>query len=151
MSFFVLFVDKQRCDLRFGSWTYDQQQMDFTYYSDDERHVGVKDYVPSGSWDLLDGPMTVRPASFNASTNDDNDTMVYKTNARLNKPNGRDRVEFICTLIIKRKTLFYTVNLIIPTVNNHENLFFIQIIFFRFSGAYFLFISLCFLFTYGCR
>jgi hypothetical protein len=29
-----------------------------------------------------------------------------------------DRVEFVCKLVIRRKTLFYTVNLIIPTVNN---------------------------------
>lgn len=90
--------------------------MDFTYYSDNERHVGVKDYVVSGSWDLLDGPMTIRPASFNASANEENDTMISITNSRLKNVDGRDRVEFICTLVIKRKTLFYTVNLIIPTV-----------------------------------
>ena len=123
--------------------------MDFTYYNDNERHVGVKDYVVSGSWDLLDGPMTIRPASYNASMNEDNETMIITSNSRLKNVDGRDRVEFICTLVIKRKTLFYTVNLIIPTVNENELLIIHLNIFLL--GAYFLSFSLRFLSTNRCR
>ncbi|CAF3809337.1 unnamed protein product [Rotaria sp. Silwood1] len=108
------------CKLRFGSWTDDQRQFNFTYYEEKIRHVTIKDYVVSGSWDLLDGPMTIQQSSYAPPTNDGNDTsnsMGTIANARFEKTDGRDRVEFVCTLIIKRKTLFYTVNLIIPTVN----------------------------------
>jgi hypothetical protein len=118
ICFFV--KDKQVCDLRFGSWTYDQRQMNFTYYEDTERRVTIKDYVVSGSWDLLDGPMSISQSSYIPAVSDENDTsdpIAALTTTRINKVDGRDRVEFICKLEIKRKTLFYTVNLIIPTVN----------------------------------
>ncbi|CAF3716073.1 unnamed protein product [Rotaria socialis] len=108
--------DKQVCELRFGSWTYDQRQLNFTYYEEKIRHVTIKDYVVSGSWDLLDGPMTIQQSSYVPPPNDGNDTIELTVNPRFEKADGRDRVEFVCTLIIKRKTLFYTVNLIIPTV-----------------------------------
>lgn len=110
--------DKQTCDLRFGSWTYDQQQMNFTYYDPNERRITIKDYVVSGSWDLLDGPMSINVTT-PVQSPDENQTSNSDSaisNARLNKIDGQNRVEFICTLVIKRKTLFYTVNLIIPTV-----------------------------------
>lgn len=61
--------------------------------------------------------MTIQQSSYVAPANDGNDTTIEVTfNPRFDKAEGRDRVEFVCTLIIKRKTLFYTVNLIIPTV-----------------------------------
>ncbi|CAF3994128.1 unnamed protein product, partial [Rotaria sp. Silwood2] len=110
---------KQICELRFGSWTYDQRQLNFTYYEEKIRHVTIKDYVVSGSWALLDGPMTIQQSSYSPPVNEGNDTsnsVGTIINARFEKSDGRDRVEFVCTLIIKRKTLFYTVNLIIPTV-----------------------------------
>jgi nicotinic acetylcholine receptor len=110
------FLDKQECELRFGSWTYDQQQMNFTYYDAIERNVTIKDYAMSGSWDLLDGPMSIQQSSFTNFTNNTNNST--STDTRPEKVDGRNRVEFVCKLVIKRKTLFYTVNLIIPTVND---------------------------------
>ncbi|CAF0836400.1 unnamed protein product [Adineta ricciae] len=95
--------DEQDCELRFGSWTYDQHQLNFTYYNEIERHVTIKDYVVSGSWDLMDGPMTIHHPS-------------NTTRNSIEKSYRSDRVEFVCKLSIRRKTLFYTVNLIIPTV-----------------------------------
>lgn len=99
------FLDQQVCELRFGSWTYNQHQLNFTYYDEKERHVSIKDYVVSGSWDLLDGPMTIQNPS-------DEMNLVFEKSYR------HDRVEFVCKLVIRRKTLFYIVNLIIPTVTN---------------------------------
>lgn len=78
--------------------------MNFTYYDEFERNVTIKDYVVSGSWDLMDGPMSIQNPSDEA-------------NALFEKSYRHDRVEFVCKLVIRRKTLFYTVNLIIPTVN----------------------------------
>lgn len=48
------------------------------------------------------------PMSIQHPTNESH--MFYERSYR------HDRVEFVCKLIIRRKTLFYTVNLIIPTV-----------------------------------
>lgn len=115
----MIHLDQQTCELRFGSWTYDQRQMNFSYYDETERRVTIKDYVVSGSWDLMDGPMSIQQSSFTPSTDQQNDTsnsIATITNVRLERADGRDRVEFVCTLFIRRKTLFYTVNLIIPTV-----------------------------------
>ena len=95
------------CELRFGSWTYNQRQLNFSYYDETERRVTIKDYVVSGSWDLMDGPMSIQQSS-------------NETNSTVEKTYRRDRVEFVCKLVIRRKTLFYTVNLIIPTVDEHR-------------------------------
>lgn len=107
MGWTFVVVDEQKCELRFGSWTYDHHQFNFTYYNENERHVTIKDYVVSGSWDLMDGPMSIHhPSNVTVSSSE----ISYRN----------DRVEFVCTLIIRRKTLFYTVNLIIPTVSRHS-------------------------------
>lgn len=102
-EFFHVDLDEQNCELRFGSWTYNQHQLNFTYYDEKERNVTIKDYVVSGSWDLMAGPMSIQHP-----TNESH--MLYERSYR------HDRVEFVCKLIIRRKTLFYTVNLIIPCV-----------------------------------
>ena len=144
--------DKQTCDLRFGSWTYDQQQMNFTYYDPNERRITIKDYVVSGSWDLLDDPMSIN-VSTPIQMPDENQTSnpdASIANARLNKVDGQNRVEFICTLVIKRKTLFYTVNLIIPTVEI-ENFYGKKTKTSFFLGAYFFSLCIRFLLTNGCR
>ena len=94
--------------------------MNFSYYDEAERRVTIKDYVVSGSWDLMDGPMSIQQSSFTASVQAENESstsLAALTNARIEKSDARDRVEFVCTLFIRRKTLFYTVNLIIPTVS----------------------------------
>ncbi len=100
-----LFLDQQTCELRFGSWTYNQHQLNFTFYNAFDQRVTIKDYVVSGSWDLMDGPMSIQ-----YPTNE--------TDLSSDKSYRSDRVEFVCKLVIRRKTLFYTVNLIIPTVNH---------------------------------
>lgn len=119
LEFFL--PDQQTCELRFGSWTYDQRQMNFSYYDDAERRVTIKDYVVSGSWDLMDGPMSIQQSTPNITisdtSNESSNSYISVIKTRLEKADGRDRVEFVCTLVIRRKTLFYTVNLIIPTVN----------------------------------
>ena len=99
--------DQQICELRFGSWTYNQYQFNFTYYDEKERYITIKDYVVSGSWDLMDGPMSIQYPS-------------NQMNILFEKSYRRDRVEFVCKLVIRRKTLFYIVNLIIPTVKRKQ-------------------------------
>jgi hypothetical protein len=107
---FCFLLDQQVCKLHFGSWTYNQRQLNFSYYDENERNVTIKDYVVSGSWDLMEGPMFIQQSS------NDTDSVAEKTYRR-------DRVEFVCKLVIRRKTLFYTVNLIIPTVTKSSFFF----------------------------
>ncbi|CAF4521140.1 unnamed protein product, partial [Didymodactylos carnosus] len=102
--------------------------MNFTYYEEDQRKVTVKDYVVSGSWDLIDGPMSIQDeansrlssSSLTSSTQralslSNSSTESSVTEVRLDQADARDRVEFVCKLVIRRKTLFYTINLIVPT------------------------------------
>jgi len=116
--------------------------MNFSYYNENERHVTIKDYVVSGSWDLLDGPMSIEKSTFTPSISNETESSNSSASimsARLEKADGRNRVEFVCTLTIKRKTLFYTVNLIIPTVNSYCFIYLNKIIDFLLFRCLFLF------------
>ena len=81
--------DEQECDMRFGSWTFDAQQVRI---HQEKPMVNLEDYLPSGTWDIIDVPGSIVNYS--------------ETN----------RMELVYKFRIRRKTLFYTVNLIIPTV-----------------------------------
>lgn len=81
--------DEQVCDMRFGSWTFDAQQVILKL---DKPLVNLEDYLPSGTWDVIAVP------GFERYSNETN------------------RMELVYQFRIRRKTLFYTVNLIIPTV-----------------------------------
>jgi nicotinic acetylcholine receptor, invertebrate len=73
--------------LQFGSWTYGPDEVRLRWYGN-KRAVELEDYSPSGIWDIMDVPGRMAP--------------------------DRSRMEF--HIVIRRKTLFYTVILIIPTV-----------------------------------
>lgn len=81
--------DEQSCQMRFGSWTFDAQQVRLKR---EKPMVNLQDYLPSGTWDVIDAP--------------GEETYSKETN----------RMELVYHFRIRRKTLFYTVNLIIPTV-----------------------------------
>ncbi|PAV86545.1 hypothetical protein WR25_24267 isoform A [Diploscapter pachys] len=78
--------DEQVCDLVFGSWTYnaDEIKLDFVQ----TQMIDTSEYLSSSIWDLIDVPASL--------------------------VNHRSRAVF--RIKIRRKTLFYTVVLIIPTV-----------------------------------
>lgn len=86
--------DQQMCIMKFGSWTYHGDEVSFAL-ENNRAWADLSDYIKSGTWDIV-----VVPAFLN----------VYKFN---NRPTQTD-VSFHIT--IRRKTLFYTVNLILPTV-----------------------------------
>lgn len=75
--------------MRFGSWTFDAQQVRI---HQEKPMVNLEDYLPSGTWDVIEAPGSIVNYS--------------ETN----------RMELVYKFKIRRKTLFYTVNLIIPTV-----------------------------------
>ncbi|XGW29865.1 hypothetical protein V3C99_009146, partial [Haemonchus contortus] len=78
--------DDQRCILRFGSWTYNRDELKLDFLHMDR--VDFSEYVPSSIWDVMDAPAVL--------TED------------------RSRIEF--QIRIRRKRLFYTVVLVLPTI-----------------------------------
>ncbi|KPM07961.1 acetylcholine receptor subunit beta-like protein 1-like protein, partial [Sarcoptes scabiei] len=87
--------DQQRCVMKFGSWTFNGDQVYLGLFND-RYSVDLSDYWKSGTWDLVDVPAYLN---------------VYN-NSKYGKPTETD-ISFYIT--IRRKTLFYTVNLILPT------------------------------------
>ncbi|KAM4831894.1 neuronal acetylcholine receptor subunit beta-4 [Urocitellus parryii] len=82
--------DQQNCTLKFRSWTYDHTEIDMLLKSP---MASLDDFTPSGEWDIvaLPGRRTVNPQD-------------------------PSYVDVTYDFIIKRKPLFYTINLIIPCV-----------------------------------
>uniref|UniRef100_A0A915AAY4 Uncharacterized protein n=2 Tax=Parascaris univalens TaxID=6257 RepID=A0A915AAY4_PARUN len=79
--------DEQTCMLIFGSWTYGPNEVQLSWYNN-KKYVELNDYSYSGIWDVMDVPGQL---AHNAS-------------------------KVVFNIVIRRKTLFYTVILIIPTV-----------------------------------
>jgi hypothetical protein len=77
--------------MRFGSWTFDANQVRLIR---EKPMLNLDDYLPSGTWDVIEAP---------------SEASEYIVD-------GTKRMELVYKFRIRRKTLFYTVNLIIPTV-----------------------------------
>ncbi|XP_035226033.1 acetylcholine receptor subunit beta-like 1 [Stegodyphus dumicola] len=88
--------DQQKCVMKFGSWTFNGDQVSLKLYNDND-WVDLSDYWKSGTWDIVEVPAFLN---------------VYN-NSKYGKVTETD-ISFYIT--IRRKTLFYTVNLILPTV-----------------------------------
>lgn len=84
--------DQQTCIMKFGSWTFNGDQVSLALYNN-KNFVDLSDYWKSGTWDIIEVPAYLN---------------VYD-----GQPTETDITFYI---IIRRKTLFYTVNLILPTV-----------------------------------
>ena len=82
----------------FGSWTYDSDQVRHLWYDGNETNshpfAVMDDYARSGSWDV-----TLAPG-------------IIKTELR----GQRKITETIFYIHLRRKTLFFIINLIIPCV-----------------------------------
>uniref|UniRef100_T1KCW6 Nicotinic acetylcholine receptor beta 1 subunit n=1 Tax=Tetranychus urticae TaxID=32264 RepID=T1KCW6_TETUR len=87
--------DQQKCEMKFSSWTFNGDQVSLSFYADP--WVDLSDYSKSGTWDIVEVPGVLN---------------VYN-NSKYSKPTETD-ITFHIT--IRRKTLFYTVNLILPTL-----------------------------------
>ncbi|XP_072051070.1 neuronal acetylcholine receptor subunit alpha-3-like [Amphiura filiformis] len=85
--------DQQECTLKFASWTYDGHKVDLIPIND---KVDLEDYWESGEWDIIDTPATKNTVKYPCCDN------IY--------------TDITFNLIIRRKPLFYTVNLILPCV-----------------------------------
>ncbi|ROL47888.1 Neuronal acetylcholine receptor subunit beta-2 [Anabarilius grahami] len=82
--------DQQNCTLSFRSWTYDRTEVDLVLRAD---VASMDDFTPSGEWDIIALP-----------------------GRRNENPLDPTYVDITYDFIIRRKPLFYTINLIIPCV-----------------------------------
>ncbi|KAL5966754.1 Acetylcholine receptor subunit beta-like 1 [Taenia solium] len=85
--------DEQECEMKFGSWAFDASRISLGFYSSLD-FVDLSDYWRSGTWDLVDVPARI----VNTYSGEVNNTYI------------------VYTIKLRRKTLFYTVNLIVPCV-----------------------------------
>ncbi|KOB76074.1 Nicotinic acetylcholine receptor alpha-2 subunit [Operophtera brumata] len=105
--------DQQTCFLKFGSWSYDGDQIDLKHINqkkgDNMVEVGIdlREYYPSVEWDILGVPAERHERYYPCCQE------PYPEQTFLD-PNFVSDIFFNITL--RRKTLFYTVNLIVPCV-----------------------------------
>ena len=85
--------DEQRCKLVFGSWTYTSQHLDLRVKSDS---ADLKDYTSNGQWYLV-------------SVKSQKNTMYYSCCEH-------PFVDITFTVHIRRRSLFYVYNLILPCI-----------------------------------
>ncbi|CAF3033304.1 unnamed protein product [Rotaria sp. Silwood2] len=88
--------DEQKCELRFGTSGRSASQVRFGWYAT-ANSMELSDYVPSGIWTLIDAPAEIRTI-------------------QSPDPPYESRSEMVFFMIIRRKSLFYTINLILPTM-----------------------------------
>lgn len=87
--------DQQECEMKFGSWTFKGNQLNFTFYNGVE-YLDFSDYLKNGAWDIVDSPARIEHILLPGSS--------------------EKKAMIVFKFILRRKTLFYTVNLIIPCV-----------------------------------
>ncbi|XP_035538311.1 neuronal acetylcholine receptor subunit alpha-7-like [Morone saxatilis] len=83
--------DVQRCDLKFGSWTYGGWSLDLKMIEAD-----ITGYIANGEWDLVEVPGQVNQRSYECCEEPYPD-ITY-------------------TVVMRRRTLYYGLNLLIPCV-----------------------------------
>ncbi|XP_037912239.1 neuronal acetylcholine receptor subunit alpha-7 isoform X4 [Hermetia illucens] len=86
--------DDQHCDMKFGSWTYDGNQLDLVLNS--EEGGDLSDFITNGEWYLIGMPGT-------------KNTITYQCCPE-------PYVDITFTIKIRRRTLYYFFNLIVPCV-----------------------------------
>ncbi|XP_063223428.1 acetylcholine receptor subunit alpha-like 1 [Bacillus rossius redtenbacheri] len=94
--------DEQTCFMKFGSWTYDGYMVDLRHISQGpdsdtiDMGIDLQDYYLSVEWDIMRVP-AIRNEKFYSCCEEPYPDIIFN-------------------ITLRRKTLFYTVNLIIPCV-----------------------------------
>nr|ABA60380.1 nicotinic acetylcholine receptor subunit type A [Lymnaea stagnalis] len=86
--------DDQRCNLKYGSWTHEGHLLNLTADSDDGGDIST--FIRNGEWMLLGVPVTRNVQSYDCCPE------VY--------------IDLTFTIHIRRRTLYYGFNIIIPCV-----------------------------------
>jgi len=113
--------DEQSCDMKFGSWTYDGYQLDLKHVSQvrgsNVVNIGIdlKEFYLSVEWDILAVPAT-RNEEYLTSDRGDDELEEIEDQELKEEFRGKLFTDITFLMTLRRKTLFYTVNLIIPCV-----------------------------------
>merc|ERR1712051_800877 len=86
--------DDQQCDLKFGSWTYSGWQLELTLNKEDGGDISG--FVSNGEWDLIGVPGKKNSVTYDCCP--------------------EPYVDITFTIHIRRRTLYYFFNLIVPCV-----------------------------------
>ncbi|XP_055713776.1 neuronal acetylcholine receptor subunit alpha-7 isoform X1 [Phlebotomus papatasi] len=86
--------DDQRCEMKFGSWTYDGFQLDLQLQ--DEAGGDISSFITNGEWELLGVPGKRNEIYYNCCP--------------------EPYIDITFAILIRRKTLYYFFNLIVPCV-----------------------------------
>ncbi|XP_077418972.1 neuronal acetylcholine receptor subunit alpha-7-like [Vanacampus margaritifer] len=84
--------DIQKCDLKFGSWTFDGATLDLTMIEAD-----ISEYIPNGEWELVVVSGKKNERSYVCCPDQSYPDVTY-------------------TIVMRRRTLFYLLHLIIPCI-----------------------------------
>ncbi|XP_071749437.1 neuronal acetylcholine receptor subunit alpha-7 isoform X2 [Lepeophtheirus salmonis] len=87
--------DDQKCELKFGSWTYSGWKLDLTL-KDEGKGGDISSFIPNGEWDLIGVPGTRHELFYECCP--------------------EPYVDITFTIHIRRRTLYYFFNLIVPCV-----------------------------------
>ncbi|VEL35176.1 unnamed protein product [Protopolystoma xenopodis] len=121
--------DQQTCDMEIGSWTYNSEenlclfiqlfvikQVNFKFFNN-MTHMDLTDYVKSGSWDIVDTSAELRDISrrheHDETTKEEEVGEFIRGRLSIGSPPKKN---LFFTVVIRRKPLFYSVNLIVPCV-----------------------------------
>ena len=85
--------DKQECPLKFGSWTYNGDYLNFSNQRDT---ADLSQYIPSGEWDLIGAPVKQNVVRYSCCPS--------------------PFIDITFTICVRRRVLFYVVNLIAPCI-----------------------------------
>ncbi|XP_056646396.1 neuronal acetylcholine receptor subunit alpha-7 isoform X1 [Diorhabda sublineata] len=86
--------DDQRCEMKFGSWTYDGLQLDLQLQ--DDAGGDLSSFITNGEWDLLGVPGKRNEIYYNCCP--------------------EPYIDITFFILIRRRTLYYFFNLIVPCV-----------------------------------
>ncbi|CAD5228744.1 unnamed protein product [Bursaphelenchus okinawaensis] len=89
--------DEQFCFLKYGSWTYSRREVNL--FIEDSRltenhKMDLQYYVPNGAWDIVGTPAYRKPSEYE----------------------GAQYVELMFYMWLRRKTIYYGINWIIPSI-----------------------------------
>merc|ERR1719192_705385 len=107
--------------MKFGSWTYDGYQLDLKHVSQvrgsNVVNIGIdlKEFYLSVEWDILAVPAT-RNEEYLTSDRGDDELEEIEDQELKEEFRGKLFTDITFLMTLRRKTLFYTVNLIIPCV-----------------------------------
>lgn len=108
--------DVQKCDLKFGSWTYGRWTLDLQMMEAD-----ISSYTPSGEWDLIgkkdriSGSVALK-GSYLPKWTVFLPAVKGKVNQKQYKCCEETYPDVTFTVVMQRRTLYYRINLLLPCV-----------------------------------